>query len=128
MEELLVFWCMGQVDREAIQSQDRAIGYQRLEEMLDESLRANPLKLPHGQSYLRDTCIVHIVTFFDREPFRSAAFGTEVEKVELRVAAGGRGHRWTDRAARAWHLVDRFLTLRGLRPTLGPSQTLEESD
>lgn len=120
LTHLQVFWCIGQVDREAIQSANPAMGWRKLNARLGKFAPVfNFSSLPTGSDHLRNTCLPELDGLFDREPFYSKAWSDEERGLPLRMPwqRGKRPEsRWTRKAWTAWRYVDRFLTLRDLLP------------
>ena len=124
---LQVFWCIGYVEREAIESAGPALGWHKLNARL---VRLNPqftfAPLPTGVTYLREECIPSVDGLFDREPFHSNAWSDEEQGLELRKESMLKNRPqgiWTPKAQTAWGYVDRFLTLRGWLPAITVENT-----
>lgn len=120
--DLQVFWCVGYVDREALQSAGTALGLKRLSQRLSEiDPHFKRKRLPRSIGYLRETCFESIYGLFDKEPFRSEAWSPEERTLEIRPGVKYKERdesRWTPKAWKAWQYVDRFLRMRKLLPTI----------
>lgn len=119
---LQLFWCIGCLEREAIESAGLALGWHRLARHLrDLNPQFRFANLPTGVTYLLRDCLPSVDGLLDREPFHSNAWSDAERPLELREESmlGKRPQgRWTLKARTALRYVDRFLTLRGLRPTI----------
>ncbi|AMV24080.1 Tetratricopeptide repeat protein [Gemmata sp. SH-PL17] len=120
--KLQVFWCIGMLDRDALESTDLALGYKQLASKLKNS---NPqfahIPLPRSIGYIRENCLADLESYFNCLPFSDSAWSGEEQQSALRIEGwvGSRAHgRWTPRARKAWIYVNRFLKLQGLRPTI----------
>jgi len=118
---LQVFWCVGRIERKAMESAGPAIGWHKLSRRL---LELKPLfkfvPLPTGVTYLSNA-IPNLDGLFDKEPFYSHAWSDEERQLELRpdFLHGKRVEaRWTAKASKCWVYVDTFLTLEDLLPTI----------
>lgn len=117
-----VFWCVGYIDKEAIQSAGMALGLKRLSKRLRE---IDPIfkrdLLPVSIGYLRETCFQGINKLFNNEPFCSEAWAPEERTLGIRSEVKYKERRepcWTPKAWKAWQYVDRFLRLQKLLPTI----------
>jgi hypothetical protein len=124
LNHLQLFWCIGLVDREALHSAKNALGYENLiMKLREQNPRFNEVELRFSNGYIRHGCLADLEGLFDREPFYSEAWDADEIEPELRLGFGGKKgqtsySRWTPKARKAWHYVDRFLTIRRLLPTI----------
>jgi hypothetical protein len=119
---LQLFWCIVQVDRDAIESEDRAIGYSKLQATL-EQLRPTyaAIRLPTSNGYIREGCLEVVHVLLDKEPFFSNAWSDEEREQTFRAThmrGKRRESRWTRRARKAFHYVDRFLSIMKCLPKM----------
>jgi hypothetical protein len=126
LEPLQVFWCIGQADRDAIASEGRAIGYSKLEKRLKQ-LRPTyaQIRLHISNSYIRYSCLDVVYALLDKEPFYSNAWTEDEHGMEFRVSYDYKrrsGGRWTRRARKALHYVDRFLSIMKCLPQITVTQ------
>ncbi len=123
---LQVYWCIGQADRDAIESEGRAIGYGKLERRLKQLQPTfAQVRLFISNGYIRDSCLGVVYALLDKEPFYSNAWTDEERRMEFRAPypSGGRGGgRWTRRARKAFHYVDRFLSIMKYLPQITVTQ------
>jgi hypothetical protein len=122
LQPLQVFWCIGVVDREAFLSGTLASGINKLPERLSQLKPTfNCLPLPLSSGYIRNTCLEILSSLFNQNPFLGAAWSDDEQMSHLRIERGVGKKKWgiwSPRARKAWHYVDRFLTLRGLLPQI----------
>jgi len=119
---LQVFWCIGQVDRAAVESEGPAMGYSRLQRKLSQ-LRPTyaEIRLNTSNGYIRQGCLDVVYGLLDKEPFYSNAWAEDERGMEFRVPymRGGREEgQWTGRARKAFHYVDRFLSIMKCLPKM----------
>ena len=119
---LQLFWCIGQVDRAAIESEGRAIGYSKLQRTLQQ-LRPTyaEIRLPTSNGYIRQGCLEVVHVLLDKEPFFSNAWTDEERGLKFRAThmrGKRRESRWTRRARKAFHYVDRFLSIMKCLPKM----------
>jgi HEAT repeat protein len=121
-----VFWCIGCVDRNAIESAGVALAYDKLQRQLralDPHFHHH--RLPTSISYIRETCLIHLETLFVRPPFRLSTPSDPESGLRLRreFNRGKRVHgRWTPEARTAWSYIDRFLSLTECLPVIAVSE------
>jgi tetratricopeptide (TPR) repeat protein len=121
LKHLQVFWCLGKVESEAFLAAGRALGYGKLAQRLEGLNPYFHTYLPTSVGYIRKTCLPLLTTLFNTAPFQPDAWDEDESETALRVddRQGKRRHgRWTPRARKAWHYIDRFLTLRQLLPRI----------
>ncbi len=123
---LQVFWCIGQADRAAIESEGRAIGYSKLERKLKQLQPTfTQVRLYISNGYIRDGCLGVVYALLDKEPFYSNAWADDERGMEFRVSYDYKrrgGGRWTRRARKAFHYVDRFLSIMKCLPQITVTQ------
>jgi hypothetical protein len=119
---LQLFWCIGQVDRAAMESAGRALGYSRLHKRLKELQPTFTQKrLPKSIGYIRERCLEVVDGLFDKEPFYSNAWSDIERGLALRAEYlwGDRKEScWTQKSRKAWGYVDRFLSVNRLLPEM----------
>ncbi len=126
LPRLQLFWCIGQVDRAAVESEGRAMGYSRLQR---ELRRLRPtyaeMRLNTSNGYIRQGCLDVVYALLDKEPFYSNAWAEDERGLDFRVPCmrGGREEgQWTRRARKAFHYVGRFLSIMKCLPQISVPQ------
>ncbi len=119
LTSLQVFWCIGCVERNAIESAGLGLGVNRLPSRLrDLDPRFHRQPLPTGAKYL-GRALADVDGLFDRPPFHPHAWSDDERGLPLRDERGKRRDPlWTPKAWKAWQIVDRFLTLSNRRPEI----------
>jgi hypothetical protein len=119
---LQLFWCIGQVDRAALESEGRAVGYSKLVRKLKQVRPTYAeIRLPTSNGYIRQGCLDVVYALLDKEPFYSNAWTDDERAMEFRVQymSGRREEgQWTRKARKAFHYVDRFLSIMKCLPKI----------
>jgi hypothetical protein len=122
LERFQVFWCIGWVDRQAMQSDGKALGFSRLKLALDGIKQQ--ARLPHLSTsigYIRDGCLMPLEGLFDRPPLTDGVWKDEDRAVDFRAEFWHGDRRescWTPRARKVWRWIDLFLARHKLRPSV----------
>lgn len=119
LHRLQAFWCVGWLDRAAVEAAGPALGGGRLTKAFRRHrphVKGVPLKA--GPHYLLDS-VEAVDALFDRPPFYPDAWPDEERPLPLKAPGGAGkrpGQRWTRKAARAWAYADRYLALIDATP------------
>ena len=117
---VLVHWASGSCRHRVRRSGHR--GDSKLQATL-EQLRPTygEIRLPTSTAHIRDGCLEVVHVLFDKEPFFSNAWSDEECKLTFRAThmrGRRRESRWTRRARKAFHYVDRFLSITKCLPKM----------
>jgi tetratricopeptide (TPR) repeat protein len=119
LTQLQLFWCVGYVERKAIESAGPTLALARLNaelRRLKPHFYFNPL--PINAHYLSE-CFDDVDGCFDKEPFHTQAWSDEERRLRLRVELNKRGDsRWTPKSRKALWYVHRFLTITEQLPDI----------
>ena len=129
---LQVYWCIGYVDRPALQSGAQAMGWHTVRKRL-RALRPHfkGPRLPGSIDYLSRSCMKRIADEFIHGPFElDHTVENRTEEFRAPLPIGRKQFsRWTPKALKAWQYVDRYLTILGAVPEFaGPVELALQFD
>ena len=119
LKDLVAFWCIGYVEREALMLSGDALGWESLRKELKTLKSAHDISgLSVSQGHIRGA-IERLESMFNSHPFIGDLWAEDERSPDFRAERmhGRRKEsRWTLRARKAWQLVDWFLEMKGLKP------------